>query len=70
MVSISTRKLIKIGNKKYCSRGVTLPSDWIRFNQPENVDLYYDGLIILVPSGSKKMGNRVKKILEKTGSGE
>lgn len=68
MVSISTRKIIKIGNKKYFSRGITLPPDWVRFNQPKNVDLYYDGLIILVPSNSKKMADRAKKIMEKTGS--
>ncbi len=64
MVSICKRKLIKIGNKKYFSKGVTLPPDWIRFNQPENIDLYYDGLIILVPSDSKELAERAKKMLE------
>ncbi len=65
MVSVSTRALLKIGNKKNFSRGITIPLDWIRFNKPESIDLYYngDGLIILIPSNSEKLAARVKKIM-------
>jgi len=65
MVAVSTRALLKIGNKKNFSRGITIPLDWIRFNKPESIDLYYngDGLIILVPSNSEKLADKAKKIM-------
>ncbi|UCF12989.1 MAG: hypothetical protein JSW06_01715 [Thermoplasmatales archaeon] len=49
MVSKTTRKIIEIGNKEYRSSAITLPKDWLHFNQLNKADLYYASLIVIAP---------------------
>ena len=65
MVSVSTRKIIEIGNKKTRSKAVTLPIDWIRFNRPNEVTIFYDSIIVITPvHQSKELEDRVREFLQ------
>jgi len=64
MVSKTQRKLIEVGNKKYRSTAVTLPLDWVRFNQPNKVDIFYDSLLVLaLPNQSKELEQKLRDFL-------
>lgn len=64
MVAKTRRKIIIIGIKKYQSQAVTLPPDWIRYNQPKKVDIYYDTLIVVtLPEQPNRLEDRVKDFL-------
>jgi len=55
MVLKTQRKVVEVGNKKYRSTTVTLPLDWIRFNQLNKVDIFYDSLIVIVHASTLKL---------------
>jgi len=65
MVSKTTRKIIKLGNKKYQSFAITLPLDWFRFNQPYEVDIYYNSLVVVVvPNKSEKLEEKLLNFMQ------
>ena len=64
MVSKTQRKIIEIGNKKYRSSAITLPLDWVRFNQPDKVDIFYDSLLVLaLPNQSEELEEKLSDFL-------
>jgi hypothetical protein len=65
MVSKTQRKIIEIGNKKYRSTAVTLPPDWIRFHEPDMVDIFYDSILVLsLPNQSNDLEKKLRDFLQ------
>ena len=65
MVSKTQRKVIEVGNKKYRSTAVILPPDWVRYNQPNRIDIFYDSLLILaLPNQSNELEERLRDFLK------
>lgn len=65
MVSKTTRKILKIGNKDYRSAAITLPKGWVRFNELNKVDLYYATLIVIAPPGQTRyIEDKIREFLQ------
>ena len=65
MVSKTQRKVIEVGNKKYRSTAITLPLDWVRFNKPNKVNIFYDSLLVLaLPKQSKELEKKLRDVLQ------
>jgi hypothetical protein len=65
MASKIQRKVIEVGNKKYQSKAITLPPDWVRFNKPDKVDIFYDSLLVIsLPEQSIELEKKLKDFLQ------
>ena len=43
------RKIYKIGSKKYKTPVISIPKDWLNYNDVKEVELFYNSVILIIP---------------------